>query len=592
MNAATHNRLGAVVGAFAYLQVMSLYNNLRQRLLRLRQPKYLVGALAGIAYMYVFVFRHMLQAGRGSAGLSLPANALGDVATLAAMVLALLMVLDWLFSGDEAKLGFSETEIDFLFPAPLTRTTLIQLNLLRSQLGIFFSAFLLGVLLRRGSPLTGHPLQYAAGLWLLLSMCRLHMLAGAFSRNRLAGLGLRAWPRRLAVVVVALLAAFACWWSLRAQLHWPAGDAGADLTAVRAWFRGIAGTAPLSWLLMPFQWAVAPIFAPDTAAFLRTLPPALALLVVHYAWVVRAQVSFEEATIAHASRRALRKAAMRNGRLRERGPTKPRSEPFQLAASGRAPFAFLWKGLIAAGPLYCLRSWAVACVAVVLGVRWLGADPAMKPALVALGAAGLMIAAWGLLLGPMLMQRGLQRTLLYLDILKATPLRGRQIALGEIMTPSAIMIFGLWLLLLVSVLCFVATGGRAGFTPTVIAAAGAGVALLVPPLCGLMLCVPFAATLYFPAWISPQKGGGRGVEVMGQRMIFMAGYMLTLAVVMLPAAVLGGLCFLLANWLAGMAVGTLAAAVCACAVLALELDWAVSLLGRRIDGFDVSQELR
>ena len=46
MNASAH-RHGAVFGAFAYLQATSLYNNVRQRLLRLRQPKYLIGAVVG-----------------------------------------------------------------------------------------------------------------------------------------------------------------------------------------------------------------------------------------------------------------------------------------------------------------------------------------------------------------------------------------------------------------------------------------------------------------------------------------------------------------------------------------------------------------
>ena len=55
---AASNRFTAVAGAFFYLQITSLYNNLRRRLLRLRQPKYLLGALAGAAYMYAFVFRH------------------------------------------------------------------------------------------------------------------------------------------------------------------------------------------------------------------------------------------------------------------------------------------------------------------------------------------------------------------------------------------------------------------------------------------------------------------------------------------------------------------------------------------------------
>lgn len=580
------------MAAFVYLQAMSLYNNVRQRFLRLRQPKYLLGALAGAAYLYMFLFRKMFQGGHSATAFTPSADMLFDLSALAAIIVALLMFFDWMVSGDEAKLGFSETEIDFLFPAPLTRTILIQFNLLRSQLGIFFSAFVISFLLRRGASLNGHPLQYAIGVWLLLSLFRLHLLAGAFTRNRLAGLGLHAWPRRVAVLVLAALVVLACWWPMRAQLHWPDASAWTSLAAMHTWFQGIVGSAPLSWVLMPFQWALGPIFAADTDAFLRALPPALALLVVHYVWVVRAQVSFEEASIAHAGRRAKRMAAFRDGRLRHRVPTKPRSEPFKLAANGLPALAFLWRGLIASGPLLRLRAWLVACVIVFACVQWLATDPGMKPALIAIGAGSMMIAVWGLLFGPMLMQRSLQRTLEYLDILKATPLRGSQIAMGELLTPTTIMVFGIWLLLLASVLSFVAIGGKDGFTPAVIASAGIGVALLVPPLCGLMLCLPFAATLYFPAWVASQKGGSRGVEVMGQRLILMVGYMLALTLVMIPAVFVAGLGFLLANWLAGMAAAAIVAAVLGSTMLAVELYFVVEQLGQRIDDFDVSQEMR
>ena len=592
---ATGNRLFAVVGAFAYLQATSLYNNLRQRLLRLRQPKYLLGALAGGVYMYFFVFRHMLRNGPGVTGFSMTPEALGDLSLLAAMVLALYLLLDWLWSGDDVRLGFSETEIAFLFPAPLTRTTLIQFNLLRSQLMIFFSSFLLSLLLRRGTALGGHhPLQYATGLWLLLSTLKLHAMASSFVRARLADAGVGGWLRRGLVVAIAVLVVLACWWPMRGRVQWPDAESWSSVAALHPWFQGVIGSAPLSWLLAPFHWVVAPIFAVDTPAFLRALPPALGLLAFHYIWVIRAQVSFEDASIAHAQRRAKRVAAMRQGRLRDRTPTKPRSEPFRLVASGFPPLAFLWKGLVAMGPVFRLRTWLIACAVAFALVQWLAADPDRKGLLVVVGSVASMIGGWALLFGPMVMQRGLQRTLEYLDILKATPLQGRQIALGELATPAAVMIGVIWLLLLVAAQSFIATGGREPFSPSVMTAAEVGAAMLVPPLCGLMLCVPFAGTLYFPAWIAPQRGSGsgRGVEVMGQRMIFMAGYMLTLVVVAIPAVVVGGLGFLLANWLAGMGAGLLTAAACACAVLALELHFALGLLGRRIDHFDVSQELR
>ena len=591
---AASNRFTAVAGAFFYLQITSLYNNLRRRLLRLRQPKYLLGALAGAAYMYAFVFRHLLRSdtARTTSLQAMPSALLSDLPVLAALVLLLIVWLDWLFAGEGVELGFSETEIAFLFPAPLTRTALIQYSLLRSQLAIFFSSFLLGLLLRRGAAFGGHPLQYATGLWLLLSMGRLHLLAAAFTRERLAQRGLGIWPRRALVLLVGVVLAAVCLWPVHAELALPPMDTWKDAAVLHAWFVHIVTSTPLVWLLLPLQWAVAPLFAADTASFLHALLPALGLLGLHYWWAVRVQVSFEEATIAHARRQALRQSARREGRLRERAPSKPRSAPFVLAANGVPALAFLWKGLLALGPMYRLRSWLLACVLAFIGVQWVAAQPWAKPALLAIGAGFLMLGGWGLLFGPMFMQRSVQRLLEYLDILKSTPLGGRQIALGELATPVALMSFLLWLLLWITALCFVMAGGRGVFTPMVITMTAVGVALLVPPLSALMLCLPFAGTLYFPAWIAPAKGGGRGVEVMGQRMIFMAVYWLTLLLALLPATLLAGVMFLLVNWLLGLLLATLLAAVAACAVLLLELHAVLGVLGRRIDDFDVSQELR
>ena len=76
MSAAAH-RPGSVFGAFVYLQATSLYNTLRQRLLRLRQPKYLVGAVVGGAYLYFFLFHRMLRVGNASApNVAMPADLL------------------------------------------------------------------------------------------------------------------------------------------------------------------------------------------------------------------------------------------------------------------------------------------------------------------------------------------------------------------------------------------------------------------------------------------------------------------------------------------------------------------------------------
>ena len=590
MNAALH-RHAAVFGAFAYLQATSLVNNVRRRLLRLRQPKYLVGALVGGAYLYFFLIHRAFRThGVAPHGFAMTPGVSASLVSLVALGLLLYVCADWIFAGEQAKLAFTEAEIDFLFPAPLTRTALIHFGLLRSQLAIFFSAFLIGLLLRRGGGFSGHPVQYVTGFWLLMSTLKLHGVAAPFTRERLLGLGLRSWMRRALVACMVVAIALACVWSLRGAV--PALDATdlSNIGQLQRWFDGIVATAPLSWLLAPFRWVAAPMFATDTSGFLRALPAALAMLLLHYLWAVRAQVSFEDAAIVHARKRAQRVAAMREGRMGGRLPSKPRSEPFRLSGRGASWLAFVWKGLVAMGPLYRLRVWGVACVAVVVLCRWMAADPVRRGVLGAFGIAIPMIGASLLVFGPMMMQHGLRRTFERMDVLKALPLRGWQIALGELATPAAVMCFGAWWLLLFATQATAA--GHAALTTAQVVAAALSLALVAPPLFGLMLCVPFAGMLVFPAWIVAPGSGGRGIEVMGQRMVFMAGYLLTVLVAAIPAALLGGLGYLLGHWLGGMVPALPLAAVCACAVFACELALALRLLGRRIDGFDLSQELR
>ena len=590
--ASVENRFRTVFGAFVYLQATSLYNNVRQRVLRLRQPKYLVGAVIGAAYVYFFMIRKIVGVGHRSANVQTSSPAMmANFATLAALALALYVFLEWILSRESVRLSFTETEIDFLFPAPLTRTSLIHFSLLRSQLAIFFSSFLIGLLVRRGVGFGGgHPLQYATGIWLLMSTLKLHSLATSFTFERLIGFGVRPWLRRALLTCALLTVALACWWPLRNTLQMPMIERGSDIGRLQPWFDGIVGTAPLSWLLVPFRWMVAPIFAPDAAGFLRALVPALALLVVNYIWVVRAQVSFEDAAIVHAQRHAEKVAAKREGRLGVRGPGKPRSEPFRLSANGEPALAFLWKGLVAMGPIYRLRTWLIAAVLVTVACQWLVADPARKGAVAAIGISVLGLGAWLLLLGPMMVQNGLRRTFERLDVLKAAPLRGWQIALGELSTPTAVMSFAFWLLLLLAAQLLSVKYGM--IAPAQVIAMAMGLALMAPPLFGLMLCVPFAGMLYFPAWTVGTDANGRGVEVMGQRMFFMFGYLITLALAAIPAALVGGLAFLLGNWMMGWGAGGLLAAICAGVVFAFELAFVLRMLGGRIEGFDVSQELR
>jgi hypothetical protein len=579
-----------VVRALAYLQWNSLVGRVRQRVRRLKQPKYLVGAIAGAAYMYFFVFRHFIgmhgtHAGAGFARIPPEFKAL--LAPVGAVVLLLMLASAWVLPSDRAALRFTEAETDFLFPAPISRTGLIHFSVLRAQLAIFVSVFLMSLLLRRGGTVGVNPLQYATALWLLFATVRLHFLGASFTRERLLDVGVRPLWRR--VGVVALLVALALGVFAWARMQ-PPPD-GVDARSIASWIGRVLDRGPAAIVLAPLRWMAAPLLSTSAAAFARAVPAALALLVLHYVWVVRSQVSFEEASIALARKRAEMRSAMREGRFRfGRKAARARKAPFALVPRGPAATAFLWKGLIAAGPFWRLRTLAIATVAMVALTWWLGASPVRAPLLKVVGGVSLGIAAWATLVGPMLVHRGLRDTLDRLDVLRAMPLRGWQIAFGQLLTPVAMLVPAQWLLLLTGALAFGGMRGLPWLTPGLMVAIGVAALLLAPAICLLMLCVPFAGVLLFPGWSAGGRGGG--VDVMGQRLIFGGVYLFTLALSLVPAALVAALLLFLLRTFGGLPLAVGVAAVAAAGVLGVEVMLLVRWLGSRIERFDVSAEMR
>ncbi|WP_133500901.1 putative ABC exporter domain-containing protein [Cognatilysobacter terrigena] len=579
--------MNGVVRALAYMQTVSLANRVRQRVRRLKQPKYLIGAIAGVAYFYGVVFRHMIGPNSNHVRFMAMPDGMGTViASLAALGTLLFMLSAWIFPSDRAVLRFNEAEAAFLFPAPISRTGLIHFSVIRSQLMLFVSVFLLSLLLQRGRAMGINPFQYATALWVIVATTRLHFLGASFTRERLLDLGVRPIWRRIAGValLVALVAVCVVW----ARDHAPLPGNLEGPRQVTAYVASVLDAGPAHSVLMPFRALTAPMVATSTAAFMRAMPWALLLFALHYAWVVRSQVSFEEASMALATRRAESAAAKRDGRNALRAPPKrARKAPFKLAPRGFAPVAFLWKGLIAAGPLWRARSLLIAVVVVLIATQALSANPVGAAFLKVIGIVSLAIAGWSAMVGPMFVQGSLRTTLDQLDVLRATPLRGWQIALGQLLAPIAMLVPVQWLMLLTAERAF---SNVAWLTPGLVAAFAIAAIVLAPAVCAVMLCVPFAGLLVFPGWNPGGRGGG--VEVMGQRMIFGGVYLITLAISLVPATIVGGALLwgvkLVAGWPPAIAVAAIAGA----AVLGGEAMLMVRWLGGRIERFDVSTELR
>lgn len=586
--------LRTLISALWFLQSRSVANSLRARVRRLKQPKYLIGAVVGAGYMWTVAFRNLFSLGRGSGNahwaLSPEARTLLEVG--AALLLVVFVVFGWIFTGDRASLRFSEAEVAFLFPAPLSRRSLIHFRLLRAQLGTLFSAFFFSLVAGRAMR-DGHWLIHIIGWWLVLSTLNLHGIGASFAVQRLTDRGLAGWRRRLLVLtVVALLVSSVVWWF---QVV-PSAEHLNGLDDFQQYALGLSSAGPAPWLLAPFRSLVRPWFAQDALEFLRTVWPALLLLAAHYWWVLRADVSFEEASIDASRKVAEIKAAARSGNWQSmRKPKKAKRDPFRLVPTGFPPVALLWKNLICAGQLFTARLWFVLLA---LGVSSVGLAQGMtrghaepNPVLTIVFFFVAVLLGMSLFLGPQLLRNDFRSDLPNMDLLKVWPLPGWQVALGQLLGPVAILT-GLQWLLLVLVL---GLSGGINENPNVPFMtwrwpAGLSAAIIAPFSNFLLLALPNAAALLFPAWAQSAAGRGGGVEVMGQRLIFLFGQLLVLAFALLPAALLGWLVW----WLAAMALGNYwalpIAAVAVALGLALECAGAVWGLGLAFARFDLSAE--
>ena len=585
-----------MINAFLYLQFTALKNRLVQRFVRLKQPKYFFGAIVGAGYFYFFFFRKIIAgslSGPGASATPLPSELAPYLYLFGGLLLLVIVVLAWIIPSGRAALRFTEAEVAFLFPAPISRQRLIHFKLLRSQFAILFSTLLLTLLFRRTNYLGGNPLAHAAGWWVILSTLSLHFTAASFAREQLLSLGLHPNRRRALALGILTAVVLGCTWWIRRHVAPPTDADIRGVTAIIKYAGNILQQPPIGWILAPFALVTRPYFSPDLLSFFAALGPALAIMAAHYWWVMRANVSFEEASIDQARKQAERVSAVRSGdwRAARNQPVKSRAAAFPLAPRGRVVVAFLWKSLIALGPFFRIRT-ALILVALILGIHvWAHVTHLDPKVYTILSTFPFGFGCWLIFAGPMFMRRDVRLMVTHFDLLKGYPLTGWQVILGSLLSPILLLATSECLLLLLSAPGLGASGKGATLAAGVFGVGSLGIALILPPLVGLMLSIPFAATLYFPAWIENSSSRGGGIEVMGQRLIFLAGYVVVLLVALLPAVICGALVAFVVHWLAGMIAAIIATAVVASVIIGAEFGALVWWLGERFDNFDLSAEL-
>ncbi|MBN9693161.1 MAG: hypothetical protein J0M24_23205 [Verrucomicrobia bacterium] len=579
--------------ALVFLQTRSLVNAVRMRIRRLKQPKYLIGAVVGFSYLYFWFGRAVFGNWRSSGSMpAWDAERWDLIQSVAAMVLGGLAVGQWIFTGPRAALQFSETELAFLLPAPLSRKLLIRYKLIRGQLGTLLSALLLTLFTGRFA-VDGKIVFHVLGWWIAFTLLNLHGLGSSFTVQRLTERGLSSWLRRtVGLSVVALLAGAIFLW-LRALPSLPAwrDDPRALATDWSQWAELALTTGPGPWLLAPFRWAVAPWFAQSTGEFLIALGPALLMILLLYWWVERNDVAFEEASLQLSEKQAALVSQAREGK--RKGVEIPKSvipAAFVLKPTGPPAVALMWKNLIAARATRGRLAWfAGGAFTVALIVRW---SPLPEPLRFSVPIISFMIFVIFALLGGTQTSSALRRDLGMLDVLRGYPLPGRDLVLGELLGPAAVT----WILqavfLITSLLSFPPAEPEFSRQNTwLILSAAVSALIVVAPLNLVNALIPSTATLLFPAWAKPGRDIQQpGFEAMGQRIVFGLAQLAVMVVALAPAAAVGAGVVFGIRYLLNLEVALLVGSVFTAAVLAVEAWFGMQLLGRLFDRYDASSE--
>jgi ABC-2 type transport system permease protein len=563
-----------VIDALLYLTRTTIRNRFAVQARRLRQPRYALALILGAVYFWFVLLRPAAQPSRA------PTTLWNNAETVTSLGILLLMLGGWVFRGERMALAFTAAEVQFLFPAPLTRRGLISFKLFRSQLVILFNAVIWVFVLRRSGSVLAAPLRFV-GTWMLFSNLSLHRLGAALVRTSLVEHGRAGFRRHLPAVILGTAGAVAVFLILRDAVPTIRAARGAG-EITHAVERAADLPAARALLFLP-RLIVAPSFAQSTGEWMQAAGASMLMLLVQLLWVIQSDVAFEEAAVQASVERARRlDARRRRSGQSAAGAGKKVKRTIPLRPSGRPAGAIVWKNtllLMRTGRVGSVIGLAIMAIVLALPtVESRGIDGRF------VAIAALMMVVLLIVLGSRVLQNDFRQDAEHVPALKTLPISGAQLVGAEVAS-SALPISLLQIALVI--VAYAATLGDEGLPIPLGLRTGV---LLMSPLMLITInattvTIQNAAALLFPGWVRVTPVVGGGVEAMGQGILVTGVLLLTFLVALLPAAAM----FALVWWLlAPLPNGWIIALVAAAGVLLGETWLAVRGLGRRFEKLEPS----
>jgi ABC-2 type transport system permease protein len=571
----------SVLNASVYIIVCSFQNRLRVRLRRLKQPRYLIGAIAGAAYLYFSFFARLRVSRTGTARRSgrrgpLPAS-LGAVMAaapaFAGLVLMAIATGAWLMPVDSGLLEFSDAELQFLFPAPVSRRQLLIHRMLRSQIGMLFGAIVIGAV----SPgtLGVSRLRVAVASWILMVTGKIYFTGVTLARARLGASGARtrrvAWlPLGVMILALAVVGgAIAGEW----QKAPPSNAMDGFLIISRA-----SQTPAAHIVLLPFMALVQPLFSEWPQAYLLALGWALIVMFAIGTWVLLSDEAFQEAVSDVAERRSQEPA--------KKGEPiyKVRSTGWTLAPIGRPETAFAWKAAMQTLRMVDRRSLA-RMIAILFSLTIIAASMGRANGFASLlGAFSLAGTVFAIILAPQVVRIDMRQDLAHLELLKTWPVQAPAVVRGELLWPGAMITAAAWTMLIVATLLSGTILGSMSLGLRL--AGGVALAILTPALVFAQLTIHNGVALLFPAWVPLGNQRPRGLDAMGQRLITLGGTWVLLILSAAPGAIVGAIVWFALQHFVGAAAALVPAALVCAVIMAIEVLLATEAIGPAYERLD------
>jgi ABC-2 type transport system permease protein len=558
-------------GVFAFLTTTSIRNRFRSQAKQLRNPRYSIALIFGIAYIWFFLFRR--QGGErpnifGSA----------DVHLVASVGLFILFMRWWLFGNDRSALAFTPAEIQFLFPAPVSRKALIQFKLLRGQIAIIFNAILWVLIFRRGGTELPAVLR-GVSIWALFTIFMLHRLGATIVRASTAEHGKAGAKRNIVALVLFGAVAAALLWT--AVTGYPAVRAASGFGQVMDAITSLLRQPIPNALLAPFRALLAPTFAHSVRDWAPKMGIVLILVAAHYVWVLRTELAFEDAAVEASAARAKRIEALKARRAGHVKPVRAGNRTWiPLAATGHPAMAIVWKNMLAlsrtSGTSVAMVTFTVS-IAVIAMVISAGGRTGFGAVI---GFFALAMTAFSMLIGSRFVRIDLRQDLIHLRLLRTYPIDGSALVAAEV-AGSTLVLTAIQMGLLIFAHLMLLSSPEIELDTSFRWLILAGAPLILLVFNAVNVTIQNGAALLFPAWVKLGTAKSGGVEVLGQSILTMVASIVVLGLALIPPLLGAGGAYVAITMLfddtvilpiaAGVGIGII--------VLAAEVAMAMMMLG-------------